>query len=119
MTEQLNWPEPGKPGAGGAAPAGGLANHPREARVAVRFNYVELPSMAGRGTDERWAKARGIKDRDGPSPTPEVRLPEPKIAAVERRRACASVVSFANDAEVARRLRDKRRHACRAVRISC
>ena len=72
--------------------------------------------MAGRGLDERWAKARGIKGRDGPSPTPEVRLPEPKIAAVERRRACASVVS-SDDAGVARRLRDKRRHACRAVRI--
>jgi hypothetical protein len=69
-------------------------SRPGRPRVTVRANYVGLPSMAGRGTDER-GEIRGIKGCDGPSPTPEVRSRGPKTAAVERRRACALSVSFA------------------------
>ena len=47
-----------------------LASNLRAASVTVRANYVGLPSMAGRGTDDA-AKAAWLKE---PVQSPEVRL---------------------------------------------
>jgi hypothetical protein len=48
-------------------------------RVTVRANYVGLPSMAGRGTDER-GESCGDHGRK-PCPDPGSTVPRPKIAA--------------------------------------
>jgi hypothetical protein len=58
---------------------------PGRPRVIVRANYVGLPSMAGRGTDES-GESRRISGRK-PCPVPGSTIPRPKIAAVERREA--------------------------------
>jgi large subunit ribosomal protein L36 len=49
-------------------------------RVTVRANYVGLPSMAGRGTDEG-GESRPIKGSGAPCPVPGSTVPRPKIAA--------------------------------------
>jgi hypothetical protein len=58
----------------GAAPAP-VPRKPRSGtpRAAVRPNYVGLPSMAGRGKDERGRKPAGSGGRRGRRPTPEAR----------------------------------------------
>ena len=60
-------------------------SRPGRPRVIVRANYVGLPSMAGRGTDES-GESRRISGRK-PCPVPGSTVPKPKIAAVERREA--------------------------------
>ena len=102
----------------GAAPADGLASHLREASVAVRSNYVGLPSMAGRGADERRRKPPGsgaqkasIRARKNGSEDTNRRGGAPKGVCVR--------ALFANDAWFARRLRNEHRHACCVVRIYC
>jgi len=42
-------------------------------RAAVRPNQVGLPSMAGRGVDERWRKPAGSGGPSGLRPSPEAR----------------------------------------------
>ena len=90
-------------GAGKAAPA----DVPRKRisgrpRVTVRPNYVGLPSMAGRGPDERGRKPCGIR-RTGPPSGPGSTVPKPKIAAVERRKATRLGVSARPPGRPARR----------------
>ena len=58
-------------------------------RVAVRPNYVGLPSLAGRGPDERGRKPAGSGGPKSPHPAPEARPRARKVAAVERRKAGA------------------------------
>ena len=57
-------------------------------RVAVRPYYEGLPSMAGRGPDERGRKPAGSGGADALRPSPEVTAPGCKVAAMERREAC-------------------------------
>ena len=59
-------------------------------RFTVRSYYEGLPSVAGRGADERKRKPAGSGSHKLPS-APGRTVPKPKIAAVERRKACASV----------------------------
>ena len=73
-----------------AAPAGGARNPALgRSRVTVRSHYEGLPfsGLNGAGRAER-----KLRDRAGEEPAvrvPEATVPKPKIAAVERRKACA------------------------------
>ncbi len=59
-------------------------------RVAVRSNYVGLPSMAGRGADEGGRKPAGSgRAKSRPGRRPEVTAPGTEIAAIEPREAPA------------------------------
>jgi hypothetical protein len=76
----------------GAAPADMPRKHiSGRPRVAVRSNYVGLPLMAGRGTDEGRRKLPGSGRAECPPSVPGSTAPRTEIAAVERREACASI----------------------------
>jgi hypothetical protein len=76
-------------------------------RVTVRANYVGLPSMAGRGTDEG-GESRPIKGEGALVQSPEVRSRGPKSSRVERREATRRAAGLANPLPV----RARRRQAC-------
>jgi hypothetical protein len=68
-----------------------------------------LDAVRMKGGESRLDQGRGVSSAPGRT------APKPKVAAVERRKACASVCS--ENARFARRLRDGCRHICRVVRI--
>jgi hypothetical protein len=76
----------------GAAPADGLATISGRPRVTVRANYVGLPSMAGRGTDEG-GESRRIKGK-APCLVPGSTVPRPKIAACGAPTGAASLAGM-------------------------
>ena len=65
-------------------------------RVTVRANYVGLPSMAGRGTDESGESRRIMGE--SPVQSPEVRSRRPKSPPVERREARRTSWTFTQTA---------------------